>query len=73
MSQNRRGENNSFFGKNHTEETKALLSEIAKNRTKSNKPGLEVEVLDLETDIKLTYPSIRKAAEAVGANIGSLI
>ena len=49
MSQNRRGENNSFFGKNHTEETKALLSEIAKNRTKSNKPVILVEVYDLET------------------------
>ena len=50
MSENRKGENGSFFGIFHSEETKAKLREKALNRTNLPQPGNEVEVLDLKTN-----------------------
>lgn len=43
MSENRKGENGSFFGKTHSEETKAKLRDVAQNRTNNPRPGIEVE------------------------------
>lgn len=57
MSENRKGEKGSFYGKNHTEENKAKLREIALNRTKFHKPAIEVEVLNLKK-IKQYYTDL---------------
>lgn len=72
MSDNRKGENNSFYGKTHTEESLNLLKSAAANRVKSPVPGIEVEITDLETKITTTYESIRKAANAIDSDIKSI-
>lgn len=53
------GENHPRFGKTHSEETKSKMSESS---------GTAVEVVDLETAIRSTYPSMFKAAEAMGVS-----
>ena len=73
MSESRMGANNPMFGKNVSEETRLKLSEAAKNRVKSNKPGFIVEVLDLENNITTEYQSIREAARNIGASFTTLI
>ena|ERR1700753_3675154 len=73
MSESRMGANNPMFGKIVSDETKAKLSEAAKNRVKSNKPGLIVEVLDLENNITTEYQSIREAARSLSTNVSSLL
>lgn len=73
MSESRMGANNPMFGKNVSEETRVKLSEAAKNRVKSNKPGFIVEVLDLENNITTEYQSIREAARNIGASFTTLI
>jgi hypothetical protein len=60
-------------GKTVSEETRVKLSEAAKNRVKSNKPGFIVEVLDLENNITTEYQSIREAARNIGASFTTLI
>lgn len=55
----RSGENNPFFGKKHTEETKLILSEKAKGR----KPRNRRKVSDAEGNI---YDSCTAAAKALG-------
>ena len=72
MSESRKGMNNSFFGKNHTTESLDLIKAAANNRTKLHKPGIEVEITDLETKLTTTYESIRKAANAINSDIKSL-
>lgn len=72
MSESRKGENNSFYGKKHTKETISLLKAAAANREKTPVPGIEVEITDLETKITTTYESIRKAAKAIGSDIKSI-
>jgi hypothetical protein len=68
----REGKLSYFEGKKHLEKSKALIRTAALNRTKLHKPGIEVEITDLETKLTLTYESIRKAAKAINSNIGSL-
>lgn len=72
MSESRKGENNSFFGKNHSAETKAKFKEIALNRTKLPRPGFSVEVLDLKTNQTVIYESIRDAAKALDTHLSTL-
>jgi group I intron endonuclease len=72
MSKNRMGENNSFFGKTQSEETKVKLKEIALNRTKLHKPGVKVEVLDLKTNEIIIYNSIRDAVKALNTHLSTL-
>jgi group I intron endonuclease len=75
MSESRKGENNSFYGKKHTKEAISLLKAAYANREKSpvQPPvGIEVEITDLETKITTTYESIRKAAKAIGSDIKSI-
>jgi len=66
------GKQGPFEGKKHSEKSRDLLRTIALNRTKPNKPGVEVEVTDLETKLTVTYESIRKAAKAINSDIKSL-
>lgn len=73
MSENRRGENNNFYGKNHSEESLVKLREIAKNRSKDPRPGLLVEVTDLENNKRIIYTSIRAAARSLGCNVSTLL
>lgn len=57
MSQRMKGENHSFFGKKHTEETIGLLRIIALRRPKSHKPRFKVNVLNTVTGESHTYQS----------------
>jgi group I intron endonuclease len=72
MSENRKGINNNFFGKSHTQNVKDQLRNIALNRTKQPKPGFEVEVKDIETNTIVVYNSIREAARKIGTTISVL-
>jgi group I intron endonuclease len=63
MSEVKKGENNPIFGKNRLEETKAKLS-VAN--------GTSIKVFDKETNIISYYPSMRKAAEALGVGNATL-
>jgi hypothetical protein len=72
MSKSRKGINNSFYGKKHTTEALNLIRNTALNRTKLSKPGVVVEISDLETKLTSTYESIRKAANAINSDIKSL-
>jgi group I intron endonuclease len=68
MSNNRKGINNSFFGKTHTEENRAKMRAIALMRTKSHRPAVRVEITDTVTGKTVVYSSMKKAAEALGVN-----
>ena len=72
MSENRKGKNNSFFGKTHSEETKEKFREIALNRDKLHKTGIKVEVLDLKTNETVIYDSIRDAVKALDTHLSTL-
>jgi len=50
-----------FLGKKHSEEAKIRMRE-----TQAAQGGYKIEVLDLETGTKITYPSISEAARALG-------
>jgi len=72
MSENRKGENNNFFGKTHSEETKKKFREIALNREKLHRPGIKVEVLDLKTNETIIYNSIRDAVKSLDTHLSTL-
>lgn len=73
MSESRKGKNNPFYGKTHSEKSLALLKAAAANREKTPVPGIEVEITDLETKLTTAYESIRKAARAIDSDIKSII
>lgn len=62
-----------FAGKRHTESSLALLSNAAKNRLTLPVPGIQVEVTNIETNITITYDSVRKAADALDSDIKTLL
>nr|YP_009262018.1 hypothetical protein [Chrysoporthe austroafricana]AMX22093.1 hypothetical protein [Chrysoporthe austroafricana] len=72
MSESRKGINNNFYGKKHTAEALNSLVNAALNRSKLSKPGVEVEITDLDTKLTTSYESIRKAAKAINSDIKSL-
>lgn len=72
MSEYRKGINNNFYRKKHSVETINTMRCVALNRTKLSKPGIVVEITDLETKLWSTYESIRKAADAINSDIKSL-
>ena len=67
------GENNPFYGKNHTLDTLKLLKIAAQSRTNPPVVGLEVEITDLETKTTSTHTSIRKAAESINSDIKTIL
>ncbi|SRR5258706_13079907 len=69
----REGKTGPFQGKKHTEKSSALLSAAAKNRLTTPVPGIQVEVIDLETNVTSTYDSIRKAAAALKSVIKTIL
>ena len=73
MSLNRKGENNSFYNKKHSEESLNLIKAKALKRKNISKPGLKVEIKDIETNITTTYNSIRQAANSINSDIKTLI
>lgn len=73
MSSTRRGVNNNFFGKKHSEDTILTLKEYAKIRKTVSKGGLSVEVFDTFTNTKQVYNSIREAAKSLATNMSTLV
>lgn len=73
MSLNRRGENNSFFNKKHSLDTLSLIRTAALNRKKASKPGIEVEIKDIETNSITVFSSIRKAAISINSDIKTIL
>lgn len=68
MSERQTGVGNTFYGKSHTDETKALLRAAALTRERDPKPGYLVTVLDQDdvNNPKFKEPmSMRKAASAL--------
>lgn len=61
MSESQKGVNHYFYGKTHTEETRARMIE-------ANKDSIAVEVLDLDTKITTVEPSIKEAARKFRLN-----
>lgn len=68
----REGKQSPFGGKKHSEKSIILLKAAAAKRIKTPVSGVEVEITDLQTNLTTTYPSIRKAAEAIDSDIKSL-
>lgn len=58
-------EENSFWGRTHSEAAKDKIRAAALVRETPNKPGTGITVFDTFTGVSTTYPSIRKAAEAM--------
>jgi len=74
MSLNRKGAYNSFYSKTHTNETKALMSKTALNRTiPTKKLGMVVEITDLITRTTTVYNSIRPAAKSIDSDIKTIL
>ena len=63
---NRSGENNSFYGRSHTEANKQLLRQAALARLTPNRSGHEFVIEDVLLGTTTTYSSIRKGVEAMG-------
>lgn len=68
-----KGEANPFLGKKHSEDSLALLRAAASDRVHVPVPGLKVEITDLETNVVTSYDSVRKAADALGSDIKTLL
>ena len=62
MSENRMGDKGSFFGRFHSEETKAKMKIYQSKRVKHPVPGVKLTVIDIKTNKRTIYDSIRKAA-----------
>lgn len=73
MSENRKGINNPFYGKNHSAETIEKFKNIASTRENPPVEGLEVEITDLETKTTFVYDSIRKAAISINSDIKPIL
>ena len=62
------GENHPRFGKNHTEETKRIMSEAKKGKPKvegSGSPSKQIEVSDIKNNTITSYDSMSEAARAL--------
>jgi hypothetical protein len=68
LSVSKKGENNPMFGKTPSEES------IAKNMASRASPpnSIKIEVLDLETNVTTTYPTISAAARALNLQRASI-
>jgi hypothetical protein len=62
------GANNSFFGRQHTDATKKILSESALKRPTPNNPGFEFIITDTVNGTSQQYTSIRTGVKAMGWN-----
>lgn len=68
-----KGESNYFYPKKYSKESLNLLNTVVKKIKKSPVSGLEVEIIDLKTNITTVFASIRKAAEAIGSDIKTIL
>ena len=73
MGENRKGPNNSFYGRKHTPENIARMKKRAINRTFDPNPGFKVEIEDLNTYTKTVYKSKREAARSLDSHMNSLL
>jgi group I intron endonuclease len=62
ISLTRQKENNPFYGKTHSDETKAIMSVYQSSRTKDPNPGISIIVLSSDKKVLLTFKSIRETA-----------
>lgn len=67
------GSNNTFYGKNHTDDAKAKLRAIALARDYVPKPGFSVAVTDNFTQSTQSYESLRLARKALGISRNTLV
>lgn len=65
FSEQRRGENNSFYGKSHSDETKEILKNYAKNRDMSHCNKKVIQKDKISKDIIKIWDSISDASEQV--------
>lgn len=61
------------LGKKHSTESLNSLKVTAAKRNKSSLLGLKVEITNIETKLTTIYESIRKAAEAIGSDIKTIL
>jgi hypothetical protein len=57
-----------MYGKNHTEETKTIMSEAKKGKPRTEgagKPSQQIEVTDIKNNTTTSYDSIGEAARAL--------
>lgn len=73
MSENRKGENSSFFGKKHSEESLEKLRSVQRNRLKDPRTGYKVTITDIISNNTITFDSIRKAAKYLETNPSTLL
>jgi len=59
---------NTFYGKSHTQQAKALIRAAALARDYFPKPGYPITIVDTHTNITSTYKSLRAAAKALQCN-----
>lgn len=72
-SDNRKGENNSFYGLNHKLDSLYLIRSAATKRVKLPVTSIKVEITDLETKTTVLHDSIRKAAHAINSDIKTIL
>jgi len=75
MSYAKKGENNPFFGKNHSDETRKKMSDAILGRAKpvwSGRPCKRIEVFDNKNNSTTIYDSIRAAARALNMDCGTI-
>jgi len=69
------GENHPRFGKNHTKESKTIMSEANKGKPRpegAGKPSQVIEVTDIKNNTTISYDSIHEAARALNCNESSI-
>jgi hypothetical protein len=57
-----------MYGKNHTEETKTIMSEAKKGKPRTEgagKPSQQIEVTDIKNNTTTSYDSMGEAARAL--------
>jgi len=70
------GENNPMYGKNHTEETKRIMSEAKKGKPKAEgagSPSQVIEVTDIKNDTTTSYNSMSEAARALNIHPAHIV
>ena len=75
MAEAKKGEKNPMYGKNHTEETKTIMSKAKKGKPRpegSGKASQVIEVTDIKNNTTIFYDSICEAARALNCNESSI-
>lgn len=73
MSENRRKENNPFYGKKHVRNVLQKLKDIASNRGYLSVDGFEPEIRDLDSKFTSINSRIRKTALAINSDFNPIL